>query len=42
MIFKFIFYDAFKFICEQTNIKTIMISPDLLGMLCNLKKKFNF
>ena len=33
--------DAFKFICEQTNIKTIMVSPDLVGMLCNLKKKFN-
>jgi long-chain acyl-CoA synthetase len=33
--------DAFKFICHQTNIKTIMVSPDLVTMLCNLKKKFN-
>ena len=33
--------DAFKFICDQTNIKTIMVSPDLVTMLCNLKKKFN-
>ena len=33
--------DAFKFICEQTQIKTIMVSPDLVKMLCDLKKKFN-
>ena len=33
--------EAFKFICEQTKIKTIMVSPDLVNMLCDLKKKFN-
>jgi long-chain acyl-CoA synthetase len=33
--------DAFNFICNQTKIKTIMVSPDLVEMLCNLKNKFN-
>ena len=33
--------DAFNFICNQTKIKTILVSPDLVEMLCNLKKKFN-
>ena len=33
--------EAFKFICDQTQIKTIMVSPDLVKMLCELKKKFN-
>jgi len=32
--------EAFKFICEQTNIKTIMVSPDLVQTLCDLKKKY--
>ena len=32
--------NAFKFICEQTQIKTIMVSPDLVKMLCELKQKF--
>ena len=32
--------DAFKFICDQTKIKTIMVSPDLVKMLCEYKKKF--
>ena len=32
--------DAFKFICDQTKIKTIMVSPDLVKMLCDFKKKF--
>ena len=33
--------DAFKYICDQTKIKTIFVSPDLVKMLCELKKKFN-
>ena len=33
--------NAFKFICEQTQIKTIFVSPDLVKMLCELKQKFN-
>jgi long-chain acyl-CoA synthetase len=33
--------NAFKFICDQTKIKTIMVSPDLVKMLCDLKLKFN-
>ena len=33
--------DAFKYICDQTKIKTILVSPDLVNMLCDLKKKFN-
>ena len=33
--------DAFNFICNQTKIKTIMVSPDLVELLCNLKNKFN-
>ena len=33
--------NAFKFICEQTQIKTILVSPDLVELLCQLKQKFN-
>lgn len=33
--------DAFKYICDQTKIKSIMVSPDLVKMLCEFKKKFN-
>ena len=33
--------DAFKFICDQTQIKTILVSPDLVDMLCELKLKFD-
>ena len=33
--------NAFKFICEQTEIKTILVTPDLVKMLCELKQKFN-
>ena len=33
--------NAFKYICEQTQIKTILVSPDLVKMLCELKQKFN-
>ena len=33
--------NAFKFICEQTKIKAILVSPDLVKMLCELKQKFN-
>ena len=32
--------NAFKFICEQTEIKTILVSPDLVKTLCDLKQKF--
>ena len=32
--------DAFKYICDQTKIKTIMVSPDLVKMLCEFKIKF--
>ena len=33
--------EAFKYICDQTLIKTIMVSPDLVDMLCEFKKIFN-
>ena len=33
--------EAFRFICEQTNIKTIFVSPDLVKSLCEYKNKFN-
>ena len=33
--------DAFRYICEQTKIRTILVSPDLINMLCDLKKKYN-
>jgi len=33
--------DAFKYICNETKIKTILVSPDLVKMLCEVKKKFN-
>ena len=33
--------DAFKYICDQTKIKTILVSPDLVKLLCENKKKFN-
>ena len=33
--------EAFKYICEQTKIKTIFVSPDLVKILCELKIKFN-
>ena len=33
--------DAFKYICDQTKIKTILVSPDLVKLLCELKQKFN-
>ena len=33
--------DAFKYICNETKIKTILVSPDLVKMLCDFKKKFN-
>ena len=32
--------EAFKFICDQTKIKTILVSPDLVNMLCEYKKKY--
>lgn len=32
--------EAFKYICDQTKIKTILVSPDLVNMLCELKKKY--
>ena len=32
--------EAFKYICEQTKIKTIFVSPDLVEILCNVKKKY--
>ena len=32
--------NAFKFICEQTQIKSVLVSPDLVKMLCEFKKKF--
>ena len=32
--------NAFKFICEQTEIKTILVTPDLVKTLCDLKQKF--
>ena len=33
--------DAFKYICDQTKIKTILVSPDLVKLLCEHKSKFN-
>ena len=33
--------EAFKYICEQTQIKTIFVSPDLVDALCEYKKIFN-
>ena len=33
--------DAFRFICEQTKIKTIFVSPDLVSLVCEYKQKFN-
>ena len=33
--------DAFRFICEQTKIKTIFVSPDLVSLVCEYKHKFN-
>lgn len=33
--------EAFKYICEQTKIKTIFVSPDLVDMLCKLKEKYS-
>ena len=32
--------EAFKYICDQTQIKTIMVSPDLVDMLCEFKELF--
>jgi hypothetical protein len=29
--------NAFQYICEETKIKTILVSPDLVKMLCDLK-----
>ena len=34
--------EAFKYICEQTKIKTIFVSPDLVDTLCDIKKKYKF
>ena len=33
--------EAFRYICEQTKIKTIFVSPDLVKSLCEYKNKFN-
>ena len=33
--------ETFKFICEETKIKTIFVSPDLVDSLCEYKNKFN-
>ena len=33
--------EAFKYICDQTKIKTVMVSPDLVDMLCEFKKLYN-
>ena len=33
--------EAFKFICEQTKIKTIFVSPNLVDSLCEYKRKYN-
>ena len=33
--------EAFKYICDQTKIKTIFVSPDLVDVLCDIKKKYN-
>ena len=34
-------HEAFKYICDQTKIKTILVSPDLVDLLCELKQKYN-
>ena len=33
--------EAFKYICDQTQFKAIMVSLDLVDMLCNLKLKYD-
>jgi len=33
--------EAFRFICEQTKIKTIFVTPDLVDSLCEYKNKYN-
>ena len=33
--------EAFNYICEQTKIKTILVSPDLVKLLCEFKQKFH-
>ena len=33
--------EAFKYICDQTKIKTVMVSPDLVDMLCEFKKLYS-
>ena len=33
--------EAFKYICDQTQIKTVFVSPDLVDMLCKLKLKYS-
>ena len=33
--------EAFKYICDQTQIKTVFVSPDLVEILCKLKIKYN-
>ena len=33
--------EAFKYICDQTKIKTVMVSPDLVDMLCEIKKLYS-
>ena len=33
--------EAFRYICQQTKIKTIFISPDLVDLLCEYKSKYN-
>ena len=32
--------EAFNYICNQTKIKTILVSPDLVKLLCELKQKY--
>ena len=34
-------HEAFKYICNQTKIKTIMVSPDLVNHMCEYKNLFN-
>ena len=34
-------FEAFKHICDETLIKTICVSPDLVDMLIECKKRFN-
>ena len=33
--------DAFNFICNQTKIKTLIISPDLTDNVCEMKQKYD-